>query len=76
MLTATEIDYLVRILKEVGTTNQQLLQTFLILIYNNDAFASWVLDIFQYCDLQLATEFIIQAINDYESAHIQPLPPF
>lgn len=69
------INYLVGFLTEVGSESQVLLQTFLILIYNNNQFSSWVYEIYLYCDGELATEFVYPALEKYIQGHFNPLTP-
>ena len=75
MLTPEEIDYLIGYLTALGGESQLLLQTFLILIYNNSEFGAWVYDIYQNCNYQLAAELISSAIEKYIEQHITPLNP-
>ncbi|WP_354009844.1 hypothetical protein [Endozoicomonas lisbonensis] len=69
------MNYLVEYLSVFTEENQLLLQTFLILIYNNNEFGAWVYDIYCHCDLKLATEFVISVIEKYLQQHGFTQPP-
>ncbi|MCW7553294.1 hypothetical protein NX722_11725 [Endozoicomonas gorgoniicola] len=69
MLTPEEIDYLVGYLTALGGRSQLLLQTLLIMIYNDSNFGKWLYDIYSHCELDLATDLVVSAIEMYLQEH-------
>ena len=72
MLTAAEIEFLVGLLTDVAAIDQQLLQTLLMLIFNEERIGSWIYTVFQSYDSETATDMIMNFINSYENTYEPP----